>query len=86
MRCLDRSRDRAHNSMRCVRRACRRRPMQRMPYHVRRGSGPEPEKARKEPRQKLGVRWGCVRAGKHDVASQQGAGPQTGTHNVRPFF
>ena len=70
MRCVDRSRDRAHNSMRRVRRACRRYPMQKMPYHVRRGSGPEPEKARKETRHKLSVRVGCVRAGKHDVASE----------------
>ena len=58
MRCVDRSRDRAHYSMRRVRRVRRRCPMQRMTYNVRRGSGLEPEKSRKETRQKLSVRVG----------------------------
>ena len=86
MRCVDRSRDRAQNSMRRLRRASRRCTMQGMPYHVRRGSGPEPEKTRKETKQKQSVRVGYVRASKRDVAWEQRAGPQTAPHMVRPSF
>ena len=69
-----------------VRRASRRCTIQRMTYHVRRGSGPEPEKTRKETKQKQSVRVGYVRASKRDVAWEQKAGPQTATHMIRPFF